>query len=306
MKYENEITVEVSISISELINLLTKQKFKLVEVYDVIDTYMVNNNYINYNDPLILLSNSILIRNVITNTKSKKIITYKYKEYNDKLEIIKQGKLDCNIIDLTEAINLFKKINYQELINVSDHVSVYTNGIDEIAIEEVNNKHIYIEIEEKCNNINKTYSSIEEMKEVIKKYHIPIKTEDYYVKKALIELEETRNKKYDNQEYLNKTITIKIDRPFGSKHPKHNFIYPVNYGYIENTLAPDGEELDCYLLGIFEPVKTYTGKCIAIIHRTNDNDDKLIIVPKDKNYSNEQIEALTEFQEKYFNHIIIR
>ena len=30
MKYENEITVEVSISISELINLLTKQKFKLV------------------------------------------------------------------------------------------------------------------------------------------------------------------------------------------------------------------------------------------------------------------------------------
>ena len=74
MKYENEITVEVSISISELINLLTKQKFKLVEEYDVIDTYMVNNNYINYNDPLILLSNSILIRNVITNTKNKKII----------------------------------------------------------------------------------------------------------------------------------------------------------------------------------------------------------------------------------------
>ena len=148
MKYENEITVEVSISISELINLLTKQKFKLVEEYDVIDTYMVNNNYINYNDPLILLSNSILIRNVITNTKNKKIITYKYKEYNDKLEIIKQGKLDCNITDLTEAINLFKKINYQELINVSDHISVYTNGIDEIAIEEVNNKHIYIEIEE--------------------------------------------------------------------------------------------------------------------------------------------------------------
>ena len=78
MKYENEITVEVSISISELINLLTKQKFKLVEEYDVIDNYMVNNNYINYNDPLILLSNSILIRNVITNTKNKKIITYKH------------------------------------------------------------------------------------------------------------------------------------------------------------------------------------------------------------------------------------
>ena len=48
------------------------------------------------------------------------------------------------------------------------------------------------------------------------------------------------------------------------------------------------------------------GKCIAIIHRTNDNDDKLIIVPEDKDYNNDQIEALVEFQESYFEHIIWR
>ncbi len=29
----------------------------------------------------------------------------------------------------------------------------------------------------------------------------------------------------NNKEYLNKTITIKIDRPLGSKHPKHGYIY---------------------------------------------------------------------------------
>ena len=45
---------------------------------------------------------------------------------------------------------------------------------------------------------------------------------------------------------------------------------------------------------------------LAIIHRTNDNDDKLIIVPKEKEYSDEAIEALVEFQERYFKHIIIR
>ena len=110
----------------------------------------------------------------------------------------------------------------------------------------------------------------------------------------------------NNTKYLNEIIKIKIDRPFGSKHPKHGFIYPVNYGFIPNTISGDGEELDCYLLGIFEPVLEYTGKCIAIIHRTNDNDDKLIIVPEDKNYSNDAIEALIEFQEQYFEHIIIR
>ena len=109
-----------------------------------------------------------------------------------------------------------------------------------------------------------------------------------------------------NKEYLNKELLIKIDRPFCSKHPKHGFIYPVNYGYVPNTISGDGEELDAYLLGVFEPVSEYTGKCIAIIHRTNDDDDKLIVVPSDKNYTDDQIDALTEFQEAYFEHIIIR
>ena len=110
----------------------------------------------------------------------------------------------------------------------------------------------------------------------------------------------------NNKEYLNKEISIKIDRPFGSKHPKHGFIYPVNYGYVPNTISGDGEELDAYLLGVFEPVEEYKGKCIAIIHRTKDDDDKLVVVPVEKNYTDDQIDALTEFQEAYFKHIIIR
>lgn len=110
----------------------------------------------------------------------------------------------------------------------------------------------------------------------------------------------------ENKDYLEKTLKIKIDRQFGSKHPKHGFIYPVNYGYVPNTISGDGEELDAYLLGIFTPVDEFEGKCIAIIHRTNDNDDKLVIVPQGKNYSDDAINALTEFQEQYFEHIIIR
>ena len=110
----------------------------------------------------------------------------------------------------------------------------------------------------------------------------------------------------ENEKYLGETIKIKIDRPFGTKHPKHGFIYPVNYGYVPNTISGDGEELDAYLLGVFEPVEEYEGKCIAIIHRTNDNDDKLVVVPIGKNYSDDAINALTEFQEQYFEHVIIR
>lgn len=106
--------------------------------------------------------------------------------------------------------------------------------------------------------------------------------------------------------FLGKIVKIKVDRPLGSKQPKHSFIYPVNYGYVPNTISGDGEELDAYILGVFEALDEFTGKCIAIIHRTNDNDDKLIVVPEDKTYSDDEIIALTEFQERFFTSIIIR
>ena len=98
-----------------------------------------------------------------------------------------------------------------------------------------------------------------------------------------------------NKKYIHKEITIKIDRPLGSRHPKYSF-----------TISDDGEELDAYLLGVCEPVDEYTGTCIAIIKRTNDNDDKLVVVPNGMNYSNQEIDLLTEFQEQYYKHIIFR
>ncbi len=109
-----------------------------------------------------------------------------------------------------------------------------------------------------------------------------------------------------NKDYLGKIVKVKMDRPLGSKHPKHGFIYPVNYGYIPNTVSWDGEELDAYVLGVHEPLDEFEGQVVAIIHRTNDNDDKLVVMPKGKNYTDEQIEALTEFQEQWFEHEILR
>ncbi len=110
----------------------------------------------------------------------------------------------------------------------------------------------------------------------------------------------------DSKSFIGNMVEVKMDRPMRSKHPKHGFIYPVNYGYVPNTVSGDGAELDCYVLGVFEPLDTYKGKCIAVIHRTNDNDDKLVIVPENKVYSDDAIRALTEFQERYFESIIIK
>ncbi len=109
-----------------------------------------------------------------------------------------------------------------------------------------------------------------------------------------------------NENYLGQTVKVKMDRPLGTKHPKHGFIYEVNYGYIPNTVSGDGEELDAYVLGEHSPLEEFEGEVIAIIHRTNDDDDKLVVVAKGKNYTDEQIRALTEFQEQWFESVIIR
>lgn len=106
--------------------------------------------------------------------------------------------------------------------------------------------------------------------------------------------------------YLGQKVNIVTDRPLGSKHPKHGFIYEVNYGHVPNTKAPDGEEIDAYILGLDKPVDKISGICIAIIRRTNDDDDKLVVAPEGVNFSNEEVEKLVDFQEKWFKHIILR
>jgi inorganic pyrophosphatase len=110
----------------------------------------------------------------------------------------------------------------------------------------------------------------------------------------------------DLKNYLGQTVKIIIDRPLGSKHPKHDFIYEINYGYVPETKAPDGEEIDAYLVGVNEVVKDFSGKCIAIIHRLNDDDDKLVIADESAQEMNSaEIEKQVQFQEKFFRHVTI-
>lgn len=107
-------------------------------------------------------------------------------------------------------------------------------------------------------------------------------------------------------EFWGKMVRVVVDRPVGSLHPQHGFVYPVNYGYVPGTVSGDGEEIDAYILGVFAAVPEFVGECIAIIHRTDDDDDKLVVAPPGGTYSDEQIRALTEFQERFFTSVILR
>lgn len=108
------------------------------------------------------------------------------------------------------------------------------------------------------------------------------------------------------KQFLGKEVEVVIDRPMGSRHPKLGFLYEVNYGYVPDTMAPDGSGLDAYFLGKDEPLKVVKGIARAIVHRFSDDDDKVVVLPKDINMTDEEIEKAISFQEKYFEHTIIR
>lgn len=115
------------------------------------------------------------------------------------------------------------------------------------------------------------------------------------------------NLSYDlAKSFLGKELEVIIDRPLGSTHPEYDMVYEVNYGFIPDTKAPDGEELDAYYLGLNGPAEKAKGTCIAIIHRLDNDDDKLVVAPPETVFSDEEIKTLTNFQEKYFQSIIIR
>lgn len=97
-------------------------------------------------------------------------------------------------------------------------------------------------------------------------------------------------------------VKVTVDRPMGSYHPKHkDMYYPINYGYIEGIMAPDGEEQDAYILGVDRPVDEFKGKIIAIIHRYDDVEEKWVVAPEGKTFTVDEIKAQVAFQEQYFN-----
>ena len=100
---------------------------------------------------------------------------------------------------------------------------------------------------------------------------------------------------------IGKVVTVTIDRPLGSYHPEYTELYyPINYGYVKGIMSADGEEMDAYVLGVSQPIAEFTGRVIAVIHRLNDVEDKLVVAPEGMSFRREDVLKMTEFQERYF------
>lgn len=105
---------------------------------------------------------------------------------------------------------------------------------------------------------------------------------------------------------LNKKLTVIIDRPLGSRHPKYpDLTYPVNYGFVPGVLGGDGQDQDCYILGVAEPLTEFQGTLVATIKRSDDVEDKWVVVPEGTKLTKEEIIQQVHFQEQYFDSVLI-
>ena len=105
------------------------------------------------------------------------------------------------------------------------------------------------------------------------------------------------------QEYLGRTVCAVIDRPVGFHHVTKgiHLDYTINYGFLPGVTAGDGEEQDVYILGVSEPLETFTGRIIGVVRRKDDNEDKFIAAPEGMTFTAEQMAQQIHFVEKYFD-----
>lgn len=189
MNYENEITVKVNTTYDKLHDILLKNNFIIKEEYTVKDTYMINKeiNITKLND-LEVLKKCILVRDVVDIEKS---LVYKNKEYDSEGNIIKQSKIKCPILDIDKGIKFMEEINYIKLFNIIDKCIVYVNNDNELVVELVNDKYILIELESNPEYINKKYTCYLDMINELNSYNLPIDKTNYFVKKAVLVLNDT-------------------------------------------------------------------------------------------------------------------
>lgn len=103
--------------------------------------------------------------------------------------------------------------------------------------------------------------------------------------------------------YLGKTVTVTVDRPLGFLHNSggYSLVYPLNYGFLPGVIGGDGEELDVYILGVGRPLKSFTGRVVGIVHRRDDEEDKLVAAPDDLKPNQAQIAAAVHFTERFYD-----
>lgn len=193
IKQSNEITVKIKCEIKEIYKILEEKGFKITDIFSMDDTYFIPKTLqLEKMTTREILQKAVLVREItgkISGNITRNII-FKIKDIDENGNILKQEAINCDIAKIEEAKKLLEAIGYQEIMNIKEDDVVYGKEGFELAIKDIKNGDKLIEIE-----TDKELDTVEKLIEKVKQIEIPIYTDNYFVKKAEIELEKILNKK---------------------------------------------------------------------------------------------------------------
>lgn len=195
LKESNEITLKIKCELNEFYKIIEEKGFKIIDEFSMDDTYFVPKEVdLDKTDIRDTLSKALLVRDIIGKMSNKrtKLITFKIKNFDKAGNILNQESINCNILEIEDAKKLLKVIGYKEIMNIKENDVVYEKDGFQLAVKNIKDGDNLIEIETEEND---EIDTIEKLIQKVNKMGIPVYTDDYFVKKAEIELEKILRKK---------------------------------------------------------------------------------------------------------------
>ncbi|MBQ2938456.1 MAG: hypothetical protein IJE05_06255 [Clostridia bacterium] len=194
LKESNEITVKIKCELNEFYKIIEEKGFKIVDKFSMNDTYFIPETLkLEKMNTREILQKAVLVRDIrgkISNRENK-IITFKIKNFDKSGNILNQEAINCEILKIEDAKKLLKAIGYKEIMNIKENDIVYEKDGFKLAIKDIKDGDNLIEIEtEEKEGID----TIEKLIQKVNEIEIPIYTDNYFVKKAEIELDKVLNR----------------------------------------------------------------------------------------------------------------
>lgn len=191
-KNANEITVKVKCELDELYKTLKERGFEIVDRFNLDDTFFIQNDLeLESMTTREILSKAVLVRQVTADNRLVKLITFKKKEFDEKGNILNQQNIECNILDTEEAKRLLIAMGYKEIMRIVENDLVFKKDDAQFAVKDVVGGDNLIEMEL---GFNESFDTLTQIEEKLKELDLPVYTDNFFVKKAEIELNKMLNR----------------------------------------------------------------------------------------------------------------
>ena len=232
LKENNEITVKIKGNLNEFYKIIEENGFKINRKFSMDDTYFIPGTLnLNKMSTREILSKAILVREIKEKTTGKiaKKITFKIKNYDENGNILSQESINCDVYNVEDAKKLLKAIGYNDVMRIKENDVVYEKDGLELAIKDIENGDKLIEVETEEND---EFNTIDKLIKKINSLDIPIYMDNYFVKKAEIEMDKLLSTK-DNKKMEKSCgcIIINDDKVLLIKQTKGHWGFPK--GHVE-------------------------------------------------------------------------